>query len=410
MQGLKPQAVRMAATRPYTQVQLDLKLAELQASNRIWIVNNWIINVDGTFVPQVERSMATATPSIPDFPTVQDMRVDDENGHAIIDLIMAAPVGIALPSQRNCSRIHCGRIADNFAFANLVLHPCGVRIAAFTLEYVFRGVNDSIACRPCSVVICPSCATLTRPRTVQAEAPFHVYDSAVLAENRTLRVKFDELVAANRVLCVREHPQHTPSRTLIINVDGVYVPQIRNALASSSAVFVAIHDLPSVEAVIDKGYETTIAAMIMAAPSYPASTLRCRHGIIQGRNVQVMIDNGDGVLCPSATMVSLKELLFARERAPQLPAVPAPAVPAPVVVLGVPTIPAALDAALPLPAAPTVLASASVDQAVPLGAQARVPFLESMLNQVQSENGFDDVLRLVSDISARVALFRSGRI
>ena len=352
----------------YTQMQLDLKLAELRDSNRIWIVNNWIINVDGTFVPQVQKSMAAAgvPPSIPDFPVLQDLFVTNRDVDDVVRLIMTAPLGLATPSRRACSHIYCGRIGDDFAFGDIALHACGVRIASFTLEFVFRSVGDGCSC------------TAPRPAILRAETQLHLYTSAMLAENKTLRTKFDELVRANRVLCIREHPQQAPSRTLIINVDGVYVPEIRHAFASSGTTSVPILSLPTVEDVVDKGCETTVAAMIMAAPSSVASTRRARSGMLRGRNVQVMVDNGDRPLSSLGTLVSVRELLFKREQEEPTAAI-APAPPA--------------------------VAQQPQQPVLPAPAHA----VDNMSTNTTVDDGVRDVLALVSDIVTRIAHFRAGQ-
>jgi hypothetical protein len=333
-----------------TTAEVSAKLATLRETGRVWIVNNWIINVDGVFVPQVSAALQAQPPRIPDFPTVQEVCAlahDD-----VVTMILNVPgTASCMTPRRMSSYIYCGHVNNEFAFADLGLHPCGTRIATFTLDFVFR----------------PS-SSVRNFTTTTICSGYQLNESAMLAESKVLRKKFQQLVDAKRILILREDvPSLTTSRTFIINVDGVYVPQLRDAVQATGTI--ALDQLPTAEDVVDKGCETFVSAMIMAAPETDAEwSRRSYNGMLYGRNVQARVPTPDvtGKLNPNARFTHDGYIVFERTPTPtptQAPALSSsPLVPTPTSVpVPVPTL-----ASAPVPTLASASASALVEEAVTL--------------------------------------------
>ena len=362
-----------------TTAEVSAKLATLRETGRVWIVNNWIINVDGVFVPHVSAALQAQPPRIPDFPTVQEVCAlahDD-----VVTMILNVPVTAScMTPRRMSSYIYCGHVNNEFAFADLGLHPCGTRIATFTLDFVFR----------------PS-SSVRNFTTTTICSGYQLNESAMLAESKVLRKKFQQLVDAKRILIIREDvPSLTTSRTFIINVDGVYVPQLRDAVQAAGTI--ALDQLPTAEDVVDKGCETFVSAMIMAAPETDAEwSRRSYNGMLYGRNVQARVPTPDvtGKLNTNARFTHDGYIVFERTPTPTQAAAlsSSPSVPTPTSVR-VPT--------------PTL---APVPTSVPTSAPAPALVEENVFQAVTPTQALDicDFIELMTGISKLLSTFRARK-
>lgn len=280
----------------FTQAQLVLGIARLRDQKRIWIVNDWIINVDGTFVPQVCATVVSngavalvANAAVPDFPTVQG--VCNLADFAVASMVMAATTRSPEHSPRN----DFGKLSDGrYGYATLTLHRCETRIASFSIEVVFPAKTAYVARRPYEVLEC-----------------------AVLAENKTLRKKYAALLECGRVTCIGG---------AIVNIDGVYVPQVKACLNESRDATLPVAQLPTYEDVVEKGVHSVVAAMIMEAPATATPWIhRSRNGMLFGKNVQTHIVEGTGAFTPNARFTSNGLIIFDRIVGSAAAPAPAPA-------------------------------------------------------------------------------------
>ena len=244
----------------YTSAQVTLKLAKLRAEQRVWIVNDWIINVDGVFVPSVEAGLAAVPPVMPDFPTVQSVC---HLVHAsVVEMVMQAPMAAVHP--RRSDRACFGKVNNKAVRLDITLHDCGTRIKTLQMEYV-----------------------LDREPGVVISSPYEILHSAMLAEDKSLRAKMNTLIAHGRALCIDN---------IVVNIDGVYVPQLLQGLECGAGI-VSVASLPTREEVVEKGVYPVIAALIVAAPSTPAPwAYHAHNGVVYGKNVQVCAEPGVGIL------------------------------------------------------------------------------------------------------------------
>jgi hypothetical protein len=216
----------------------------------------------------------------------------------------------------------------------------------------------------------------------------------MLAESKVLRKKFQQLVDAKRILIIREDVQSlTTSRTFIINVDGVYVPQLRDAVQAAGTI--ALDQLPTAEDVVDKGCETFVSAMIMAAPETDAEwSRRSYNGMLYGRNVQARVPTPDvtGKLNPNARFTHDGYIVF--ERTPTATATPA----------------LSSSPLVPTPAQAPALSSLPLrTTSTPISVPVPVPTLVEEAVTLTQASDICDFIELMTGISKLLSTFRARK-